>query len=178
MSGAAECVDWCRGQGAHIISGSFGGLGFSQTLYNAIRDSGALFVAAAGNYGQNLDVEPLQPAGFNLPNLITVAATDGCGSCSLGRWHCFVLGASCASQCCQTRRRGEGEALAHTNGEPMRLELLLRAARADELTSFSNYSPTKVHLAAPGLSIWSTYLDGAYTTMSGTSMVGACPECT
>lgn len=37
-------------------------------------------------------------------------------------------------------------------------------------SDFSNYSPNFVHLAAPGSSILSTTNDGAYGTMSGTSM--------
>lgn len=38
------------------------------------------------------------------------------------------------------------------------------------LSSFSNYGIKKVHVAAPGSSILSTYKNGGYTTMSGTSM--------
>jgi subtilisin family serine protease len=36
-----------------------------------------LFVAAAGNSGQNIDAAPQYPAAFNAPNLISVAATGG-----------------------------------------------------------------------------------------------------
>ena len=46
---------------------------------------------------------------------------------------------------------------------------------SDQLASFSNYGANTVDLAAPGVSIYSTYL-GAYATMSGTSM--AAPEVT
>ena len=41
--------------------------------------------------------------------------------------------------------------------------------QADALASFSNYG-LKVHLGAPGVSIASTYLNGQYAMMSGTSM--------
>ena len=41
--------------------------------------------------------------------------------------------------------------------------------QADALASFSNYG-LKVHLGAPGVSIASTYLDGQYAMLSGTSM--------
>ena len=71
LSDAAECVDFCKAQGAQIISGSFGGWDApTQTLRDAIRDSGALFVAAAGNSGRDLDASPstyiFQPAGYDL----------------------------------------------------------------------------------------------------------------
>jgi len=40
----------------------------------------------------------------------------------------------------------------------------------DLLTSFSNFGLSFVHLAAPGMNIWSTNLDGNYSSKSGTSM--------
>jgi subtilisin family serine protease len=39
----------------------------------------------------------------------------------------------------------------------------------DNLASFSNYGPTSVALAAPGMSVQSTYVGGGYAYMSGTS---------
>jgi thermitase len=42
--------------------------------------------------------------------------------------------------------------------------------RNDNLASFSNFGLSSVDLAAPGKDIWSTYLDGNYALMSGTSM--------
>lgn len=41
---------------------------------------------------------------------------------------------------------------------------------ADQLASFSNYGPTTVDLAAPGDEILSTFVNGTYRRMSGTSM--------
>jgi thermitase len=38
------------------------------------------------------------------------------------------------------------------------------------LASFSNFGAKSVHVAAPGVRIWSTIRDGKYTSMSGTSM--------
>lgn len=40
----------------------------------------------------------------------------------------------------------------------------------DSFASFSNYGNPPVDVCAPGVSIYSTYLGGSYTTMSGTSM--------
>lgn len=42
--------------------------------------------------------------------------------------------------------------------------------RQDRLAAFSNFGPEKVHLAAPGVDILSTYLGERYAWMSGTSM--------
>lgn len=42
--------------------------------------------------------------------------------------------------------------------------------RNGNLADFSNYGETTVHLAAPGVGIVSTYNDGGYRTLSGTSM--------
>ena len=62
-----------------VLSASWGGGGFSQSLYNAISRAGAaemLFVAAAGNGGANTDVVANYPSNYDLPNIISVAATD------------------------------------------------------------------------------------------------------
>ena len=50
-------------------------------LYEAIEASGMLFVAAAGNSGQDLDnvSRPSIPASFDLPNILNVAAVDNTG---------------------------------------------------------------------------------------------------
>jgi subtilisin family serine protease len=56
---------------------SWGGGGYSQALYDAIRAAGnanILFVAAAGNSGQDIDATPSYPASYQLPNVIAVAA--------------------------------------------------------------------------------------------------------
>jgi len=42
--------------------------------------------------------------------------------------------------------------------------------QSDKLTFFSNYGASTVHLAAPGLQIFSTLPNGGYGNMSGTSM--------
>jgi subtilisin family serine protease len=48
-----------------------------QTAIQAEGDAGIVFVAAAGNNGSDNDAVPRYPAGYRLPNVITVAATDG-----------------------------------------------------------------------------------------------------
>ena len=59
---------------------------------------------------------------------------------------------------------------------PARYENAVAVAATDDTDTRAWWSSTgpAVELAAPGVSIFSTYLDGGYTTMSGTSM--ACPH--
>jgi subtilisin family serine protease len=62
-----------------VLSNSWGGSGFSQTLLDAINaanNAGILFVAAAGNNSTNLDSSPTYPASYDAANEIAVAATD------------------------------------------------------------------------------------------------------
>lgn len=76
---AANAIDYAVSHGARVINASWGGPAFSQALYQAVRragDKGVEFVAAAGNDGRNADVKPDYPAAFDLPNMISVAATD------------------------------------------------------------------------------------------------------
>ncbi|MCC5807178.1 MAG: choice-of-anchor D domain-containing protein [Opitutales bacterium] len=77
-SDAIRAIDYATANGAHIINASFGGPGFSQGMKDAIAaagEAGILFVAAAGNNGRDIDAQPTFPAAYNLPNIITVAAT-------------------------------------------------------------------------------------------------------
>jgi subtilisin family serine protease len=76
---AASAIDYAVDHGARVINASWGGPAFSHALYSAIRranDHGVLVVAAAGNDGVNADSSPDYPAAFDLPNVISVAATD------------------------------------------------------------------------------------------------------
>lgn len=76
---AAEAIDYAVANGAKVINASWGGPAFSQTLYQAVKragDAGVTFVAAAGNSSANADSSPDYPAAFDLPNVISVAASD------------------------------------------------------------------------------------------------------
>lgn len=67
------------GVNIRVLNNSWGGGGYSTTLYNEIKragDNDILFVASAGNEGKNTDSTPSYPASYNLPNIIAVAATD------------------------------------------------------------------------------------------------------
>ncbi len=76
---AATAIDYAVKAGARVINASWGGPSYSYALFKAIRNAatkGALVVAAAGNEGENADVSPEYPAAYDLPNVVSVAATD------------------------------------------------------------------------------------------------------
>lgn len=135
-------IQYAIDHGAKAINASFRSEGFCNSEFNAIaaaNTAGTLFIAAAGNggldsMGINNDVDPQYPASYNLPNIISVAATD----------------------------------------------------QNDRLASFSNFGPSSVHVAAPGVYVLSTVpfagiggsfsslctgsFDVGYDFCSGTSM--------
>ena len=120
-SDAVLAVNYCRTNNIKVSNNSWGGGGFTQSLFDAINNAktvGHLFVAAAGNSNINMDVSQQYPGGYNLDNIICVASM--------------------------------------TNN--------------DTRSSFSNYGATSVDLGAPGSTIYSTYLNGGYAYLSGTSM--------
>lgn len=120
LDNALKAVDYATKMGAKVLSNSWGGGKFSQTLQDAVKrssDAGAIFIAAAGNDGSNNDSTPSYPASFDVPNIVAVAAIDNRG----------------------------------------------------EMASFSNYGKKTVHVAAPGVNIYSS-TGGSYDSWSGTSM--------
>ncbi len=78
-SDAIEAIEYAIENGAHITNNSWGGGGFSQALRDVIEasnDANQLFVAAAGNSGQDADRFPHYPSSYDVENVISVAATD------------------------------------------------------------------------------------------------------
>ncbi|MEW6283191.1 MAG: S8 family serine peptidase, partial [Candidatus Eremiobacterota bacterium] len=75
-AGAIKAVLYATKMGARITSNSWGGGGFSQPLYDALKASPALHIFAAGNESNDNDKSPAYPASYDLPNLISVAALD------------------------------------------------------------------------------------------------------
>ena len=76
---AISAILYARAKGVPILNNSWGGGDFSQALLDAIEQtdaSGALFVAAAGNDFTNTDAEPFYPAGYEVPNVLVVGASD------------------------------------------------------------------------------------------------------
>ncbi len=76
---AIRGIDYAISRGAKVMNNSWGGRGgANRALKDAIQRSanaGALFVASAGNDGTDNDSNFSFPASFEVPNMITVAAT-------------------------------------------------------------------------------------------------------
>ena len=83
-SDAVEAINYAVAEGMDISNNSWGGGGYSQALRDAIARadaSGHIFIAAAGNggadgVGDNNDANPSYPANYDVPNVVSVAATD------------------------------------------------------------------------------------------------------
>ncbi len=76
VSDAISAILYANKMGATVISNSWSGTGYTQSLKDAIDASSAVVVCAAGNSGKNSDVNPQNPAAFQSANIISVAATD------------------------------------------------------------------------------------------------------
>eukprot|EP00887_Chlorella_sp_A99_P007111 scaffold2.g7111.t1 len=144
------CVDDCRVWGANIISASFGEVGFALGLYHAIarfRDAGGLFVAAAGNDGDNMDSLPptkrrglIFPACYgssspeagslpNLPNMLSVAASTRTGAiASISNWGRTTVDLAAPGTCILSTIPTALDALAIKTGTSMATPVVSGAA--------------------------------------------------
>ena len=76
---AIAAIHYSVKMGARIINASWGGIGYSKALEDAVREAeshGILFVASAGNGKADNDVKPHHPANLRFSNVISVASTD------------------------------------------------------------------------------------------------------
>ncbi len=80
LASAIRSIEYAIEKKANIMNNSWGGGGFSQALEDAIKaanNAGILFLAAAGNDGNNdNDVSPHYPSSYEVPNVLAVMATD------------------------------------------------------------------------------------------------------
>lgn len=79
LEGAIKAIDYAMAVDVDIMSNSWGGGGFSQALFDAIKranEKGILFVAAAGNSASDNDTRAHYPSNYNVNNVIAVAATN------------------------------------------------------------------------------------------------------
>ena len=76
---AVSAILYASAEGADLTNNSWGGEDYSQALHDAVAAadaSGSLFVAAAGNSFTDTDTEPNYPSSLELPNVVSVGATD------------------------------------------------------------------------------------------------------
>jgi subtilisin family serine protease len=85
LSDAIAAIDYMidlkvnRGINIRVANNSWGGGAYSPALRNAIeraRDAGIIFVVAAGNSGEDIDLFPAYPASYEVSNVLSVAAID------------------------------------------------------------------------------------------------------
>jgi subtilisin family serine protease len=68
-----------RGVNVKVVNNSWGGGGYSDALNSAIKrvnDAGIIFTAAAGNEANDNDANPSYPSGYDVANVVSVAAID------------------------------------------------------------------------------------------------------
>lgn len=78
---AVKLISYAVNMHANVINASWGGGGFSRSLYDVIKiagDDGILFVAAAGNSGNGTDNDriPIYPASYDLASIVSVMASN------------------------------------------------------------------------------------------------------
>ena len=79
ISDELPCIEYAIKHGVKVINASFGSSGGAQAEMDAIQSAGKagiVFVCAAGNSGENIDISPAFPADYPLDNIICVGATD------------------------------------------------------------------------------------------------------
>lgn len=75
VASVIEAFHYAESNGAKIINCSWGGAPYNQALFETMRETEALIVCSSGNRGSNNDREPHYPSGFDLPNVMAVAAS-------------------------------------------------------------------------------------------------------
>jgi len=75
-SDIVAAVNYAASMGVRVSNNSYGSTSPTQSEKDAIQASNSVFVAAAGNDANNTDNVPQYPSAYDLPNIISVAATD------------------------------------------------------------------------------------------------------
>lgn len=73
---AIKALVYANDMGARVVNNSWGGNKFNQLVFDAMANSEALFVCAAGNEAYDNDLRPVYPADYPLDNIISVTAHD------------------------------------------------------------------------------------------------------
>lgn len=74
--GVVRAMMYATKMGADITNNSWGGSRLNKAIEDAFKAAPALHLAAAGNNGTDADARPSYPMAFDIPNMISVAATD------------------------------------------------------------------------------------------------------
>ena len=82
ISNAVRAIQYATAMGADICNISWGTSKSNAALEQAIRESDMLFIAAAGNSGEDNDTTPVYPANYQLDNIISVTFIDASGRMS------------------------------------------------------------------------------------------------
>ncbi|MCP3975814.1 MAG: S8 family serine peptidase [bacterium] len=80
LSAAIEAIAYAIDNGARVINASWvsddpSAEAFLQPALDAAEAAGVLFITGAGNFGTDIDAEPIFPGSANNPNVITVGAS-------------------------------------------------------------------------------------------------------
>ncbi len=78
-SDALAAINYALDNGANVLNNSWGGGYYSQALHDVITNGynkGVSFIAAAGNAANNNDSSPVYPASYEVPNVVSIAATS------------------------------------------------------------------------------------------------------
>ena len=90
-----EAIEYAARHGAFILNCSFGGTSFQtvekMALMNFAASNDGLIICSAGNGAKDIDQSPVFPASYDLPRIISVAASmqDSAGICSLAPFSNF-----------------------------------------------------------------------------------------
>ncbi len=79
LNSAIEAIKYATMMGADICNLSWGTDVYLEGLEEIMRESNMLFVTAAGNTGDDNDINPVYPASFTMDNLISVTFVDSNG---------------------------------------------------------------------------------------------------
>ena len=140
-------IDYANANGANILSMSFGGCAYSSAQEEALRKAfynGKYLVGAAGNNGLNIyEGWCPQPTGYIFPGAYDI-----------------VIGVM------STDKSGKLSYYSNYDSDgPYYADWAAEGSTIDDWQVYWNYD-----IAAPGSKIMSTYLNGTYREMSGTSM--------
>ncbi len=75
-SDAINAIEYAKALGVKIINCSWGSEYFNPALKEAMKSSDILFICSAGNNNKDVTLNPVYPACFDLPNVLSIASVD------------------------------------------------------------------------------------------------------